>query len=569
MKIFTSVLRLTFCIILIGLCTNVNAQKVSLKKLQKAKGIEITYQNLYKGKLEGDNILMTIFSDKVSLRSENNTNNDVIKENEIATPKTYNFFDYATKMFYRYAELPNGEKISSSNNFTFAKDLKQVGAEKFLNFNCNIYRTSVNSNTIDIWVTNDIPFKGTPQAGVGIPDGLVLKIVRNTDMIQQASKIKIIEKEENIFPDNLGTNLDPYSYQHAINQSVVIDVPVFESNTVCFNGVKLSDTLNSGIVYNAGGGSIILKKVKLPDYVNNRSIFVELTQYSEGDAYDRTGSVFMIPTDKRLSYIDAMRDLKKMPYFLSGNNKYHALVSDSEYDVPVELMRFFTGFGVRRYNHVKVPGQVWADSVLYKQEVTALADKLHGEVWIGAYIGNWDGKGHKISLNLKFYPNEDTKLQKVIPLFNTVNYLEQQGQGYPTFLQGDSLRVKFTLNKDVKDAMLIYTTTGHGGWGNGDEFNKKPNTIILDGNNVITFIPWREDCGTYRNWNPCSGNFSNGLSSSDLSRSNWCPGTVTNPEYIVLGDLKAGDHEMVVTIPQGAPEGSSISYWCLSGVLIY
>ena len=94
--------------------------------------------------------------------------------------------------------------------------------------------------------------------------------------------------------------------------------------------------------------------------------------------------------------------------------------------------------------------------------------------------------------------------------------------------------------------------------GGGDEFNQKPNTLYLDGEKVISFVPWRDDCGTYRNWNPCSGNFSNGLSSSDLSRSNWCPGTVTNPEYIYLGDLEAGEHSITVKIPQGAPEGEAI-----------
>jgi len=59
------------------------------------------------------------------------------------------------------------------------------------------------------------------------------------------------------------------------------------------------------------------------------------------------------------------------------------------------------------------------------------------------------------------------------------------------------------------------------------------------------------------------------LASSDLSRSNWCPGTVTNPEYIYLGDLEAGTHTITVQIPQGAPEGGSNSYWCISGTLIY
>ena len=36
-------------------------------------------------------------------------------------------------------------------------------------------------------------------------------------------------------------------------------------------------------------------------------------------------------------------------------------------------MRFFTGFGVRKFNHNKVKGQHWVDSVIYKSEVTPLA----------------------------------------------------------------------------------------------------------------------------------------------------------------------------------------------------
>ncbi|RZJ62491.1 MAG: peptide-N-glycosidase, partial [Flavobacterium sp.] len=117
-------------------------------------------------------------------------------------------------------------------------------------------------------------------------------------------------------------------------------------------------------------------------------------------------------------------------------------------------------------------------------------------------------------------------------------------------------------------AKLRYTTTGHGGWENGDEYLPKRNTITLDGTVAFAFVPWRQDCGSYRLFNPASGNFENGLSSSDYSRSNWCPGTVTNPEFIDIGNLKAGTHTITVTIPQGAPEGNSFSAWNVSGVLL-
>lgn len=59
--------------------------------------------------------------------------------------------------------------------------------------------------------------------------------------------------------------------------------------------------------------------------------------------------------------------------------------------------------------------------------------------------------------------------------------MEQAGQPYPIFMLNDSLKATFTLKEPVKNAKLYYVTTGHGGWGNGDEFNQKPNTIYLDG----------------------------------------------------------------------------------------
>ena len=157
----------------------------------------------------------------------------------------------------------------------------------------------------------------------------------------------------------------------------------------------------------------------------------------------------------------------------------------------------------------------------------------------------------------------------VKPLFNSTNVMEMAGQEYATMFSIDKgLEVSFTLQKDLKDAKLRYITTGHGGWGSGDEFVPRKNSIFLDGKEAFSFVPWRMDCGSYRLSNPASGNFETGLSSSDLSRSNWCPGTVTNPNIIPLGDLKAGSHMFRISIPMGPPQGSSSSAWNVSGVLL-
>ena len=554
--------------LLIGLCVIATAEAQNYaKKLKKANGITVTYRSVYKGKTYPGGMLMTVNGDEVKLES-------LASDGKVVQPKAKSlrqesFIDYSRRLSFRRAIMPNEEVVYTNSPFEYGEGFTEIKEEKYLGLNCKVVRTSINSNTIDVWYTNDLAFRGTPQAAVGVPDGLVLRVVRNGDSVQEATDIQAVKKPSQLLPSDWGHYLDGSNYTYAINQSGVISVPVFDQQTICFNGAKLPETLESDKVYVGAGGTVVLKKVKLPDNISDRQVFIEAVQYSDGDAYDRTGSIFMIPTDKAQSFIDALRDLKSVPSFHSGDTDYHALVSTDKYDVPLELMRFFTGFGVRKFNYNKVPGQTWTDSVLYKAEVTSVAEQLKGEVWIGAYIGNWDAKGHRLSLKIKYYPDAERKMPKTLPLFNTVNYMEQAGQPYPIFMLNDSLNVSFELKEDVKDARLFYLTTGHGGWGGGDEFNQKPNTIYVDGQKVITFIPWRDDCGTYRNWNPCSGNFSNGLSSSDLSRSNWCPGTMTNPEYIYIGSLKAGKHTLSVKIPQGAPEGGSNSYWCTSGTLMY
>ncbi len=157
----------------------------------------------------------------------------------------------------------------------------------------------------------------------------------------------------------------------------------------------------------------------------------------------------------------------------------------------------------------------------------------------------------------------------LIPVQPQAKIREMAGQAYPAGLfRNDSLTVNFKTDVDLKNAYIRYISTGHGGWGGGDEFTPKLNEIFMDGTRLIAYTPWREDCGSYRELNPASGNFANGLSSSDLSRSGWCPGTVSYPVFIHVGDVKAGEHQLKVAIPVGEPEGNSLSYWCISGVLV-
>jgi hypothetical protein len=398
-----------------------------------------------------------------------------------------------------------------------------------------------------------------------------LEIVRNGNSATTASKIEKVKAVpvSSKLP-RVANTVDELTYKDLLWKSRFIDLSIFTKEQINFVGGEVK----SDSVLRFASGTIILKKVKVPNIAPGNSIFIELVEQSNGDAYDRTGSVFLIPTDQDLSFLDGLqKGIGVLPIYKNGNGKeYQGVVRTANYTPLVELMRFFTPFGVKGFNHIQLKGKNWQDSVSYRQDITEFQPLLSNqEVWIGTFIGNYDGGGHRVSLNMSIHPGRpsDAETKKMMPLFNTNNVMEMAGQQYATMFDVDQgLEVTFTLHEDASNVKLRYITTGHGGWGDGDEFVPKENSIFLDGKEVFSFTPWRVDCGSYRLYNPASGNFSNGLSSSDLSRSNWCPGTLTNPVFIELGDLKAGSHTMRIRIPQGKPEGTSFSAWNVSGCLL-
>lgn len=472
----------------------------------------------------------------------------------------------------RYAFLNSDENIGmkefeaiDKQEFEFTDERKEI-----LGYECKKAKTVINSNTIEIWYTRDAGVKGGPSV-LGSSLGLVLEYVRNGNFVIRATTL---QKEKINWPSYL-KDLNPQfreaiDYRDEIWRSRFISLPLFSDWQI--NWSEEFDPRPD--IMRFVNGTVAVRKVKFPQLTSADQIFVQLTEQSAGDAYDRTGSVFLIPTEKEISFLDALQQgTEVLPIYENGNGKrYQGITATGEYLPPLELMRFFTPFGVDHFNdRVNLKGKVWQDSVLYRQEITDYASMLSGkEVYIGAFIGNYDGGGHRVSAEITVHKSgeDESPLKKVMPLLNTLNVMEMGGQEYSTLFDvEEGLRLNFELDSDLKDAELRYITTGHGGWGQGDEFLPKKNTIFIDGKIVFEIIPWKEDCGSYRLYNPVSGNFSNGLSSSDLSRSNWCPGTVTNPYIIPLGNLEKGTHTLQIKIPQGEPEGSSFSAWNVSGVL--
>ncbi|WP_284459992.1 GLPGLI family protein [Chryseobacterium sp.] len=541
---------------------------IFLMSLISAQTYEIQYQSSYNGKLQSDQPAIIAWVNGKESFILNNT----IKEQKSSYPFEVTKIERPSNTIVSYGFLKPGEIISSSDTESVGKQNFELTGEtkKILGYTCKKAITKVNSNTIEVWYTNDLNLKGGPSA-LGQDLGLVLEVERNKNSLITAHSIKKIKNTgiEKIINTPIQST-DVLGYKDLLWKSRFTTLKVFDQETVNFSEASKSDEK----VKRYANGTIILKKIKFPAIGEGENIFAELKQQSNGDAYDRTGTVFFIPQDKALSFLDGLeKGIKTLPAFDNGNGKqYYGVSATKDYNPAVEMMRFFTPFGIQQFNHIQLKGKTWQTINPYRQDITELKPSLSGkELWVGVFIGNYDKGGHKVSLEITIHKSDQAvhKNNVIIPLFNTLNIMEMAGQDYSTMFNKDQgLWVDFTLEKEIKNAQLRYTTTGHGGWENGDEFIPKVNTISMDGKTVFSFVPWRTDCGSYRLYNPASGNFQDGLSSSDLSRSNWCPGTVTNPNFIPLGDLKAGKHSIQIKIPQGPTEGTSFSSWNVSGTLL-
>lgn len=486
-----------------------------------------------------------------------------------------------------FLDYSKGEIISQlvyKDSSYFAKQAMHTPAYEFLDdtatilgLRCKKAQTTINSNRIEIWYINQLGIEVSPVSWLGIIEGTVLKIIRNENYVIEAKSFEQTNTSKPVIPHYLGVKKTPSELSQLRKDKLIITIPVFSNEQIFWGDTStLSKEIPFDTTLHIAGGTLIFKRLRLPKIPDHYQAFAEISTWSNGDAYDRTGSVFIIPNAPE-SFAQAFHEGVDVLPKLEGKDSevYQGIMLKDDYQPVVELVRFFTPFGVRHFNNrVKIDGLEWKEQAYYKQDISDLRQYLSDEIIIGTYIGNYDKGGHIFNLDLSFYPGssdwtEDNDNKNwSLPLFNTVNVMEMADQNYGKLFGTDTLTIEFEVPEDVENLRLRYISTGHGGWGGGDEFNPKENKIFVDGALRVVHTPWRTDCATYRDFNPVSGNFWNGMSSSDYSRSGWCPGKATEPVYFNLEDLQPGKHQISVVIPQGKPEGNSISYWNISGLLL-
>lgn len=379
-------------------------------------------------------------------------------------------------------------------------------------------------------------------------------------------------------------------------------IQVFDKTPVCFRPDSFPNytPANADGVIRLVNGRIILKKITLPDYKRDVDVTLKVTVASNGDRWDKSGSCFVLPKESVINLMNIAEGKKAFPAVDSTKyEKMIGIVPGKDYVPTLELMRFMTPFGVGYYSSdndslsskrrpVYIPK--WEKCVTWVQDITDLYPVLEKEAYVGIYIDTWTAEGYVASMELDVKESKITcdvmPERRVRPLMNTVYYI---GQTYPDIFSRKDVVMDFDMPEAARNVRLKYIVTGHGGHSGGDEFVEKRNIVSVDGKEVLNFIPWRDDCASFRRFNPATGvwliprvaayigdkgyttkEIEEPLASSDLSRSNWCPGSDVMPEEAVIGDLAAGKHSFKVSIPEAQQvDGNKLNHWLVSAYLVW
>lgn len=376
----------------------------------------------------------------------------------------------------------------------------------------------------------------------------------------------------------------PFSVQLFQGQNIRFHPDEYNNKHVEINDIGISEN-----------GRVVFRHLQLPDITGYKA---ELTirLVSAGDPWDKAGSCFIVPYTKKT----VINVLKGGEFPKTEDDlliKLPGIISYEDYVPAVELMRFMTPFGVGYYSdneRYPPPAFVdqWAEYSEWTVDITQILKSVGGNVYIGIWIDTWTKEGYIVDAVLHYRPSclsPEIKDQHIVPLVNTVLY--STSQGYPDLFSRQCLSVEANIPQNAGNIRLIYTATGHGGHAGGDEFTQKEHIISLDGQKLHSFIPWRNDCASFRRFNPSSGvwlinqemrhfcrdtgksvitEVSVPLASSDLSRTNWCPGSSVVPEIIQMDNIRPGRRTINFNIPEAqAIDGDKMNFWLISAYLIY
>jgi len=236
----------------------------------------------------------------------------------------------------------------------------------------------------------------------------------------------------------------------------------------------------------------------------------------------------------------------------------------------IELARFITPFMNKNIEPSSVPYNFTinnAAKILKDSYLNSIYDFwIELEVFGVPYAANTQvagcaGRNDVFFGTLEFVTNEDMTIPNdtfVLPL-NFKKDLNNYAVGASDALGTTVRTINFNLDSPINNAKFHLITSNHGANSGGEEYNRRWHYIYLNANQILSYKPGEPTCEPYRVFNTQP----NGIYGSTprtpaqwQSFSNWCPGSVIPIREISLGNLSAGSHSFVISVPDAVFVGA-------------
>src|SRR5690606_338144 len=194
-------------------------------------------------------------------KSETVLSTQKIIEGKSSYPFERFFIKRDNNSYYKLAEFGKEQRTMTVDSELLAKQKFTITDETktILGYKCRKATTSVNSNSIELWFTEDLNVKGAPTV-LGQNLGLVLEMVRNGNYAITANKIERIKSiPANLLIPAVSNTVDELTYKDLLWRSRFIDLSIFKNEQINFVKEVKSDS-----VLRFANGTVILKKVKVP-----------------------------------------------------------------------------------------------------------------------------------------------------------------------------------------------------------------------------------------------------------------------------------------------------------------
>ena len=245
--------------------------------------------------------------------------------NSASTEKMY--INYRKRITVKTAKIQENKFAVVTSFDALSQAVLADKIDTILGYICKKAVYDVFSNKIEVWYTNQCKFKGSPSISFAPIDGLVLKYIVNGNRTILAKSITLNDETIDA-PGTEFAKVDDATYAAIQIKSRYIRIPVFEKEQINFeNNIlnKEEELLNH--TYRYSKGNVILRKIKLPENNDKGLFFVQLSDWSNGDAYDRVGSVFTFSVKNEKTILNALRNgIGKLPVYTDNtSNAYQGI----------------------------------------------------------------------------------------------------------------------------------------------------------------------------------------------------------------------------------------------------